>query len=477
MHNNCLGIKHTFAALMLAMLSLGGVQAAVTITIINGNAPNVGFNDPTPVPPVGGNNATTLGTQRMAAFQYAAEIWGAKLNSNVPIRIRATFEPLSCSASSATLGAAGAWDIFSDFPNAPKPHTWYPSALANKLSGKDQAAPSDPHIIAYFNSRLGLFADCLPGSGFYLGLDNNHGAGIDFVTVLLHELGHGLGFQTFTDDASGQFIQDTPSIWDHFLFDNKNNLAWTDMTDAQRAASAISGNGLSWNGATVSAAVPSVLAATSNLGISGPAAGSAKKDYVVGDASFGPPVSAPGVSGQLMPVVDQSNGTGLACEPLSAANALAVKNNIALVDRGACSFVIKAKILQNAGAKGMVLADNAPGPVAGMSGTDATIVIPSLRISQADGALIRTALLKRSRSASGVIANLGVDLMRLAGTDAERRILMYTPNPLQPGSSVSHYSTDAKPNQLMEPAINGDLTHEVEPHADLTLPLLQDIGW
>jgi hypothetical protein len=35
----------------------------------------------------------------------------------------------------------------------------------------------------------------------------------------------------------------------------------------------------------------------------------------------------------------------------------------------------------------------------------------------------------------------------------------------------------AFPNQLMEPAINGDLTHEVIPPYDLTFKLLKDIGW
>ena len=46
-----------------------------------------------------------------------------------------------------------------------------------------------------------------------------------------------------------------------------------------------------------------------------------------------------------------------------------------------------------------------------------------------------------------------------------------------PGSSVSHLSSDAKPNQLMEPSINNDLTHQVRPPYDLTYPLLQVIGW
>jgi hypothetical protein len=54
---------------------------------------------------------------------------------------------------------------------------------------------------------------------------------------------------------------------------------------------------------------------------------------------------------------------------------------------------------------------------------------------------------------------------------------MYTPTTFSPGSTVSHYTTEAKPNQLMEPAINDDLTHAVTPPRDLTFPLLRDIGW
>jgi hypothetical protein len=47
---------------------------------------------------------------------------------------------------------------------------------------------------------------------------------------------------------------------------------------------------------------------------------------------------------------------------------------------------------------------------------------------------------------------------------------------VQPGSSISHWDPIAFPNQLMEPAINGDLTHQVS-GVDLTLALLRDIGW
>ena len=461
-------------------LTLGAsapAQAAATIVIVNLNAPGEGFNDPTPAAPVGGNTGTTLGQQRLNAFQNAADIWGATLTSSVPIRIGASFVPLACTATSAVLGSAGANEIWSDFPNAPRPATWYPSALASKLAGADISSPGAPHIIARFNARLGLFPDCLPGSGFYLGLDNNFGNQIDLVTVLLHEFAHGLGFQTFTDDETGAEIQGVPSIWDYYLLNNRTGKLWVEMTDAERAASAVTWRGLSWNGPIVTAAVPQVLAPASNLAISGGAAGTAAGNYPVGDASFGPPLSNPPVAGQLMPVVDQADGTGLACAPLSALNALAVRGNIALVDRGSCGFVTKALNVQAAGALGMVVADNQPGDVAGMSGNDPSITIPSVRITQADGVTLKAALQRRSRTQSGVVASLGLDTARLAGADSAGRILMYTPTTLSPGSSVSHYTTEAKPDQLMEPAINSDLTHQVTPPRDLTFPLLRDIGW
>ena len=467
------------AALALACgaLASAGSHAAATITIVNANEPGIGFNDPTPATPVGGNFGTTLGAQRLIAFQRAADIWGASLNSDVPVRVDAAFEPLDCDATGAVLGAAGAYEIYSDFPNAPRTTTWYPSALASKLAGFDVTFDQSPHIIARFNSRLGLFSDCLPGSGFYLGLDRQFSTAIDLVTVLLHELGHGLGFQTFTDDYSGEQILGVPSVWDYYLVDNRSNRSWVTLSPAQRAATAVSGNGLSWNGPRVTAAVPGVLAPVSNLTVSGTAAGAAAREYRAGDASFGPPLGATPVTGQLMPVTDAAGNTGLACTPLSPANGAAVRGNIALVERGTCAFAVKARVVQAAGATGMVVADNTEGDVTGMSGADPLVTIPSVRISQADGAALRAALQARSRTQSGVVASLGIDRSRLAGADARRRVLMYTPTFYSPGSTVSHFTTEAKPNLLMEPAINSDLTHAVRPPRDLTLPLLQDIGW
>ena len=62
------------AVLSLALLVLvaPGARGAATITIVNGDPAGVGFNDATVVAPVGGNTGTTLGQQRLNAFQAAA---------------------------------------------------------------------------------------------------------------------------------------------------------------------------------------------------------------------------------------------------------------------------------------------------------------------------------------------------------------------------------------------------------------------
>ena len=54
---------------------------------------------------------------------------------------------------------------------------------------------------------------------------------------------------------------------------------------------------------------------------------------------------------------------------------------------------------------------------------------------------------------------------------------MYAPNPVEGGSSISHWDTTLFPNQLMEPSINLDLSHSVVAPRDLTFALLRDIGW
>lgn len=454
--------------LLLAPLSVSG---AATMTVLNANAAGVGFNDPTPATPVGGNSGTTLGEQRLIALQHAADIWGALLDSPVEIRVQASFVSLGCTADSATLGSTGAIQIVNDFDGAQFPNTWYVTALANKRAGRD-LIPGDPKtraddIRSRFNSDLGT-ADCLGGADWYYGLDNNHGAKIDLVTVALHELAHGLGFTTLVDDTGAEFVG-SPDIFERSILDVSTGMRWNEMTDAERAASFVNARRVVWVGPRVTAAVPGFLAAgTPLLRVDAPGAVTGR--YAVGTADFGPSLASRSVSGALAAAQDAADAAGPsstdACSPI--ANAGQVAGKIALVDRGTCLFTAKVRNAQGAGAVAVLVADNAAGaPPAGLGGSDASITIPSARITQSDGAALRGQL------PAGVLVTLSLDPSVRSGADPGGRALLFATDPSQPGSSISHFDDIAFPNLLMEPNINDDLPHAV----DLTLPLLLDLGW
>lgn len=472
---------------LFAMAAIGAAAALPstasansTIVIVNIDGPNEGFNDPTPRAPIGGNAGTTVGQQRLIAFQQAADLWGATLDSPIPIRIRAAFDPLTCTATGAVLGSAGAIYVWSNFPGADYEDIWYHEALANKLARVDLQPAGDPtdpfngtDLNARFNSSIGTVPGCLTGRDWYYGLDNNHGTNIDLVTVLLHEFGHGLGFSSFISRPDGNYFFGTAGVFDLFIHDNTTGQDWFDMTAAERAISMKNGRNVAWTGATVTSEVPSVLSlGTPLLRVNSPA--SIAGIYPVGAATFGPVLTAAGLTGDVALALDAADASGPSttdgCTAIT--NAAAVAGKIAVVDRGTCGFIVKAANVQAAGAIAMLVADNvADSPPSGLGGVDPAITIPSVRITQAAGNTIKAEL------GTGVNATLGVDMTVYSGADADGRALLNTPNPVVVGSSISHWDPLTFRNQLMEPAINSDLTHSVKPPEDLTLGQLRDVGW
>ena len=187
------------AACAVALLCAALTAQSATLVVVSRDAAGVGFNDPTPVAPVGGNTGTTLGAQRLQVYQFVAGLWGAALQSDVTITVNAGWEALMCSSTDAVLGSAAANNIWHDFPGS-KPGTWYPQALANKIAGVNLSAgqPDDgfgnADIKTQFNVNFGK-TGCFDGGSFYLGLDGKAtGNQVNFMTTLLHEIGHGLGF-------------------------------------------------------------------------------------------------------------------------------------------------------------------------------------------------------------------------------------------------------------------------------------------
>jgi hypothetical protein len=75
------------------------------------------------------------------------------------------------------------------------------------------------------------------------------------------------------------------------------------------------------------------------------------------------------------------------CDP-TWTNAEAVKGSVAVVNRGTCSFAVKATNAQAAGAIAMVVVNNQPG-LFNMVGNFTSVSIPAMLITQVDGASLK----------------------------------------------------------------------------------------
>jgi hypothetical protein len=118
--------------------------------------------------------------EAQAAFQLAVDIWETQITSTVPITVSATWRPLDANI----LGSAGPTAFFRDFVGAPQANTFYPVALANKLASQDLDT-THPDITANFSSAI---------TDWYFGSGATPTGKYNFTSVVLHELGHGLGW-------------------------------------------------------------------------------------------------------------------------------------------------------------------------------------------------------------------------------------------------------------------------------------------
>ncbi len=466
-------ISRKWTLLLLAFLALALASQAFAnakITIYNADkGTGKGFDDPTPATPIGGNMGTTVGEQRLNVFNYVAGIWGQALDSASEIKVYASFAPLSCTATSGTLGGTSVSWWVANFPGADYVNTWYHVSLASKLAGGDlESFPDDPledsDMIIQFNGNLGS-PGCLETSHWYYGLDENEPAtDINLATVTLHEMGHGLGMSAFFTQSTGALISGIPDVYQRNLLDRTLNQTFDVMSQTDRRNSVIDPRNVVWVGNHVTNAVPNVLQlGTPILKVNAPAA--IAGFYQIGGATFGAPVSSTPITG---PVVLGAPADG--CTPLT--NAADIAGKIAIVNRGTCTFVVKAKNVQDAGGIAMIVADNAAGgPPADLGGADPTITITSIRVTLSDGNLIKAQL------GAGVNVTIGVDPTLRAGADPQGRALMFTPNPRQAGSSISHWDTIATPDQLMEPFTTPNMALTVDEPRDIQLAQMRDIGW
>lgn len=175
------------------------------------------------------------------AFQYAVDILQSVLPKNVSFTIKASWAPIS---TTGVLAQSGATDFIpgSQF-NAPRPDVYYPIALAEKISGEKFNNDTDGDIVMTVNS----------GTSWYTGTNGIVPVGkYDLVTVVLHELCHGLGFiSTFSTNASSGTRGDPSLIYDTFVEDGSGHgltdPAWY-TNNSGKLYTALTGNNIYFRG-------------------------------------------------------------------------------------------------------------------------------------------------------------------------------------------------------------------------------------
>lgn len=148
-----------------------------------------------------------------SAFEYAVSIYEQSISSSVPIMVLATWESLDGNI----LAKGGSSSFHKDFNSAIIPEVFYPVALVEKLSGKEWNDEKDADIICSFDSKR----------EWYFGTDGDTPqTKYDFVTIVLHEITHGLGISGFLKAENGEGKISTPgnnpSIYDYYIFNSQN---------------------------------------------------------------------------------------------------------------------------------------------------------------------------------------------------------------------------------------------------------------
>ena len=141
-----------------------------------------------------------------AAFEFAVSIWEEIIESSVPIYVQANWR----TQDNNTLGSSRPDEHVTNFENIPHKDRYYPIALAEKISKSEINPVGYPDIVATFNNSI----------NWYFGTDGQTpGELYDFVTVVMHEIAHGLGITGFFDVSGKNGIYSYDNVGDASAFD------------------------------------------------------------------------------------------------------------------------------------------------------------------------------------------------------------------------------------------------------------------
>ena len=215
-----------------------------------------GLDDPTPVPPANGNDGTTVGEQRRIVYSHALALWGAQLDSTVPIWVSARSTGLAC-GKNTVVARGGATRAVTNI-GGDDPKVLYHVALANAIDGEERR-PGQASISTELNGRLGE-PGCMPELGWYMGLDGHTPAGqVSYLDMVLVQVARGLGFSSFVNVVSGELQLGLPDIFARRAVDSHTgqSLAW--MSAARRAQLLRAPGRVVWEGPSVTAEAAFVL--------------------------------------------------------------------------------------------------------------------------------------------------------------------------------------------------------------------------
>ncbi len=135
------------------------------------------------------------------AFGAAVDIWQTQVTSPITVVVDANWVDFG---NTMLLAESGVNCQFHDFPGAIRPATWFVSAIAERLAGTFMSdGCGSPHEISVSVNST---------TSWYFGTDGVPTTGkVDFVSVALHELTHGLGFIGTANVANDRPRDDRPS--------------------------------------------------------------------------------------------------------------------------------------------------------------------------------------------------------------------------------------------------------------------------
>jgi hypothetical protein len=158
-------------------------------------------------------------TAARTAIEYALRIWCNTLSGTVPVTLSVSFTKLgdgvlACSYSPS----AGVID-----------GVYYPESIFSQKIGADCSSNYD--IRLEFNTNY----------SWYFGTDKNCGNAVDFVTIMLHEVCHGLGFYDSIIPSTGGYGYGNgyyPITFDTFLYYNGSRIV--NLTGSSRKTAIVS---------------------------------------------------------------------------------------------------------------------------------------------------------------------------------------------------------------------------------------------